>query len=606
MDKDSKLKPDQIREYIVRSFSLGCAFAALKVYFMVNAEAATMTWYILPFVIAPDFVVAAVVSFAVFFHRKLHLIVADLCLLYYVLNLHYIPFFGDFVTLSTFRFLNEFGQMLDSVAAALDWRLFAGLIILVVGHRLLANVLFRVLRSRRRVNFFGFGGAVVLAALCFAPDLRGYELYLKTPLYTLARSITWSVRSSITGGNSQAPVRAFNDLSKFSGEVPEEVLPEVHPPPHDLNIIIVVLESVGTISSKRRGEITMPNLQELLKNGIRFTNFYSPQPSTVKAHFSLFTGHYPAANLVPITRVRPRIPLPILPDYFHERGYRTAYMEGHFNSYYNFDTFLGGRGVDDLYDAVSLPGAEKYETFSWGIDDRVLFEFSKKWVSLGEPFFLVLASRLAHHPYNIPSDVEPKFSGTEKLDKYHSALFHLDSLIGEIVGHLREKGLFERTVFVFIGDHGEAFGQHKGNFIHSSEVYEENIKVPLLITSPALFKEGHTIDVLGSIPDVFPTVLSLLGIPLGGYGGEGKNLLSPSPGRMVYSSTHLNEDIFALRDGDYKFIFRYQRQKAELYNVLGDPLETNDLSDLLPDRVDYYRDQVLAWAHHTRKAILEE
>ncbi|NLF25779.1 MAG: sulfatase-like hydrolase/transferase, partial [Deltaproteobacteria bacterium] len=367
-----------------------------------------------------------------------------------------------------------------------------------------------------------------------------------------------------------------------------------------LNVVVLLLESVSNISRQRGSEDSMPNFTSLKERGVYWPNFYAVQPNSLKSIFSFLSGYYPAADSSQISRVQPRIPIKLLPAYFKERGYRTAFLHSGTFAYYNKLAFLESRGFDLLLDANSLPGQERYEHSSWGIDDRAVFDFAAAWALEDKvPFLAVISLLLPHHPYDIPAGEPSKFGKQSMIDKYHSSLYYLDGLLGEFVEALKAGSIYEDTVFVIFADHGEAFGQHPHNFMHGAAIYEENINVPLLISSPKLFDSAQVSMTVGSLPDILPTLCDLMGIKLEGTPLDGVSLFSPHPKRMVFMSTHLNQDILGLRDGDYKFIYQPLRNIDELYNLRLDPSEQENLAPQFPERVKFYRERAQAWAAYS-------
>src|SRR5204862_2845536 len=127
-----------------------------------------------------------------------------------------------------------------------------------------------------------------------------------------------------------------------------------------------------------------------------------------------------------------------------------------------------------------------------------------------------------HHPYTTPSP--GPFPGSKDIDRYRNALHYADAALGQLMKGLRSRGLDKKTLFVITGDHGQAFGQHDGNFGHTLFLYEENVRVPYLIAAPGLTREGERVARVASVVDTAPTVLDLLGIPApDGY--QGRSLL---------------------------------------------------------------------------------
>ena len=79
---------------------------------------------------------------------------------------------------------------------------------------------------------------------------------------------------------------------------------------------------------------------------------------------------------------------------------------------------------------------------------------------------------------------EVRFRESDDAGQYLNALHFGDAALGKFLDGLRARGLDTNTLFVIYGDHGEAFGQHEGNYGHTLFLYEENIRVPLLIAMP--------------------------------------------------------------------------------------------------------------------------
>src|SRR5439155_21652365 len=104
------------------------------------------------------------------------------------------------------------------------------------------------------------------------------------------------------------------------------------------------------------------------------------------------------------------------------------------------------------------------------------------------------------------------FPDRDEFGRYRNALWYSDRMLGVLMRGVEARGLAGRTLWVVLGDHGEAFGQHDGNFGHTFQLYEENVHVPLMLEVPGAIdgpvRSGRIVSVL----DTAPTVLDLLGI----------------------------------------------------------------------------------------------
>ena len=165
----------------------------------------------------------------------------------------------------------------------------------------------------------------------------------------------------------------------------------------------------------------------------------------------------------------------------------------------------------------------------------------------------------------------------------------MDRDIGRILDKLEEKGLREDTLVVFVSDNGFSCGHHgfwgKGNGTYQPNMYENSIKVPFVISQPGRVPAGSVEGAMVSAYDFMPTLLDYLGLPL----PEGRNL----PGESVLP-TWLGEEgdgrdnvvIYdeygttrMIRTREWKYVHRYPDGPCELYDLVGDADERNNLVD---------------------------
>jgi arylsulfatase A-like enzyme len=171
-----------------------------------------------------------------------------------------------------------------------------------------------------------------------------------------------------------------------------------------------------------------------------------------------------------------------------------------------------------------------------------------------------------------------------------------------LIDGLRARGLEGRTMFVIFGDHGEAFGQHDGNFGHSLFLYDENIRVPYLISAPGLLKDSLAVTSPISLIDTGPTVLDLLGISAP-VDYQGLSALQPrSTTALFYTDYSLT--FMGLRDGRWKYLYEMESGRSKLFDVVADAEETTDLASIHLDRVEAYRARVREWAS-AQKAMIK-
>src|SRR5262249_28986613 len=154
-----------------------------------------------------------------------------------------------------------------------------------------------------------------------------------------------------------------------------------------------------------------------------------------------------------------------------------------------------------------------------------------------------------HHPYRAPGRRPGSMEKSER-DAYFADLRFGDQALGELLDGFARRRRLERTLFIVVGDHGEAFAQHPGNFAHTLFLYEENVRVPFLIAAPGLVHEQRRAPQVVSLLDVTPTTLSLLGLAPDAR-HEGHSALESMP-RVAHFLSDQGPLKLGLRSGPFK------------------------------------------------------
>jgi arylsulfatase A-like enzyme len=156
-------------------------------------------------------------------------------------------------------------------------------------------------------------------------------------------------------------------------------------------------------------------------------------------------------------------------------------------------------------------------------------------------------------------------------------------------------------LFVVFGDHGEAFGEHPGNFAHTMFINEENVRVPYLIAAPGVIPQQTRINRIASVVDTAPTILNLLGLPPN-PAHQGMTLLAPAA-QMALFYTDYSIGWLGLADGCWKYLYEIDTRRSRLYDVCVDPGETRDRAAAEPSRTAVYRDRVTSWAAAQKQLV---
>ena len=158
---------------------------------------------------------------------------------------------------------------------------------------------------------------------------------------------------------------------------------------------------------------------------------------------------------------------------------------------------------------------------------------------------------------------------------------------------LQARGRYQDTVWIVLGDHGEAFGQHDGNFGHTFQIYEENVRVPFLIAAPGLISEHVRTSQIVSLIDTAPTILDLLGLPADDR-YQGTTALT-NDARMAFFYADYSLRLLGLRDGNVKFIHDLDSNRSRLYDLDRDPLESHDIAAAHVELVRWYEERADSW-----------
>jgi arylsulfatase A-like enzyme len=263
------------------------------------------------------------------------------------------------------------------------------------------------------------------------------------------------------------------------------------------------------------------------------------------------------------------------------------------------ESIVQRRGFQTLEDAGQISGDHQS---SFGVDEPSTVKRILTWLDglpAGERFFITYLPIAGHHPYATPAP--GPFPENDMRGCYLNSLHYADAALGLLIEGLRERHHDRDTLWVIFGDHGEAFGQHEGNFGHTLFVYEENVHVPLLITANGLTGEPVRVREPASLLDVAPTVLDLLGLGVpSSY--EGESLLTPEP-RMALFFTDYTLSVLGLRDEHWKFFHEIDSGRSKLFDLRADPGERVDLSSQNAVRAATYRTHLLRWCGYQRERI---
>ncbi|HEV8129972.1 MAG TPA: sulfatase [Acidobacteriota bacterium] len=340
----------------------------------------------------------------------------------------------------------------------------------------------------------------------------------------------------------------------------------------------------------RNRDDPMPHLSELAAKAIVFENTYAVYPESIKGLFSVLCSTFPALDTA--TDIYSEVPCRPLPAVLAGAGYRTALFHSGRFMYLGMESIIRNRGYETLEDAGEIGGNQES---SFGVDEPSTVRRMLSWIDSlpsGHRFFLTFLPIAGHHPYET---LQPgPFPENEEIGRYRNALHYGDAALDSLARGLRERGLEEKTLWVIFGDHGEAFGQHDGNFGHTFFLYDENVRVPLVVAAPGLLRKQVQVQRVISLIDAAPTILDLAGLPIPET-YQGRSVLN-GESRMALFFTDYSLRFLGLRDQSWKFIVELDSGRSKLFDLGRDPGERNDLSPLHDARAGRYAQHLLRWS----------
>ena len=423
----------------------------------------------------------------------------------------------------------------------------------------------------------------------------------------------------------------------------------------------VVLYLIDTLRADRLGlygygKPTSPQLDALARESVVFDAAYAAAPWTLPSVGSLMTSTYSCEHglLRHSQRLSPK--LATLAERLQARGYATG---GYFQN-----AIIGP--LSGLDRGLQVAELHNDSTASLAPEAGAFLERAQ-----GQPFFLYLHTMEPHAIEQVPPaflktlghvSVDDREAYTAHWDRltdalhiernqgaaaseaaredaalamqrltglgdsvtrlYDAAVLQADANLGTVIDLLQERGIWDKVIFIVLADHGEAFGEH-GTWFHEHTVYEELVRVPLLIRFPGGEHGGRRVAERVSLLDVMPTLLDYLGAPGDCTGCRGRSLLPLARGTAAgwqpadVPALRINRTVWyepwqalrgdvniAVRDGAWKGIWNEEPGRTELYDLAADPGETRDLVESNAARARELGERAERWLAACRAALV--
>jgi len=387
------------------------------------------------------------------------------------------------------------------------------------------------------------------------------------------------------------------------------------------NVLIV---SIDTLRADRLGcygyeRATSPRMDAFARTGVLFEHAQSSAPWTLPSYGTLFTSRSPTVHRAGVNPARAATfrkegdataatgidnlatALPTLAEILRQKGWATAGF--HSNPY-----LAGESGIDR--------GFARWVHYKNRAATAV--DLTLEWTARqhGAPWLAFVHIVDPHQPYTPPAPYDRQFRdwpADEKpewpvqvepvrasvpdatfraymADQYDGEIAYTDAQVGRLLDELARRGDLENTIVLLHSDHGEEFWDH-GGYEHGHTLYEEGLRVPLVLSSAGRLPAGVRVAQRVGLIDVLPTLIELTGLSAPS-GIEGQSLLPLVHGKSLGTREHYAEALLygpregkALYVGDEKLIVIGGRPPM-LFDLAADPGEQHDLAKARAQRVE--------------------
>ncbi len=425
--------------------------------------------------------------------------------------------------------------------------------------------------------------------------------------------------------------------------------------PKKPNVLLIAIDSIRADHMSCYGyeKLTTPHIDRFAREGALFENTFSPHIPTTPAYASMLTGKDCfGTQVVALRHQGPlREDVPTAAQIFRSYGYNTTCV--------GFSGNPSGRGFDNYLDfygwgSYASGRAPKAQNLN-----EVAIPELRRLTAEEAPWFVMLRHMDPHAPYLPPAPYERMFYQGDECDpdnrsmdpvlafkpfatffkswmppgisdkdyviaQYDGAIAYMDACIQSIFTALEEMGIMDETIIALNGDHGETLYDHECWFDHHG-IYDNVLHVPLIIRYPAAVPAGQRLGGFNQHKDLLPTLLDLAGLgsdpphppapsPKHQGGGvetnlpvfDGQSLMPMIRGEVasLESEFYISECTWMRKHGwrtpGWKLMIALEpdfhfKPEVELYNLVEDPEENNNLAEAEPEIVAELRRRMEAF-----------
>ena len=408
-----------------------------------------------------------------------------------------------------------------------------------------------------------------------------------------------------------------------------------------------------------------PALDRMAAEGAHLKNAFVSTSLCSPSRASILTGQYMHRHGVVDNQRRVKAGTRFFPEYLRQAGYQTALIGkwhmGHDSDEPRpgFDYWASFKGQGEYFDPVfNINGQrQQFKGYNADITSQLALDWLKQYLQnprteneVKQPFFLYLSFKAVHYPFQpaprhrgryadraiaypptmantegnyrtqprwvrdrrysihgidhmetgaFDNDPVPDFDNLYR--SYCETVYSLDENIGRVLDYLRDSGLAENTLVVYMGDNGFHLGEH--GFYDKRDAFETSIRVPMLAWAPSLIAPGSVVPEMVQNIDIAPTLLEAAGVPLPEEAAfDGRSFLSlitggersvPWRGHILYEyhwewNFPATPTLLAIRTDRYKYVYYHGHwDRDSFHDLQTDPFEQHNLID-----VPAYQDQI--------------
>ena len=405
--------------------------------------------------------------------------------------------------------------------------------------------------------------------------------------------------------------------------------------PKHPNILLIAIDSIRADHMSCYGyeRLTTPYIDRFAESATLFENTFSPHIPTTPAYASMLTGmDCFGTQVVALRHKGPlRAEVPTAAELLREQGYSATCV--------GFPGNPSSRGFDNYINYAGWGSFKQGRSTKAENLNEVAIPELQRLCADDKPWFVMLRHMDPHAPYLPPAPYERMFYHGDECDpdnrsmdpvlafkpfatfykswmppgitdkdyviaQYDGAIAYMDAAMQTIFTTLESLGVMDDTIIALNGDHGETLYDHECWFDHHG-IYDNVLHVPLIIRYPGAVPAGARRSGYNQHKDLLPTLLDLAGLDTG-RDFDGASLLPMMRGEVASheSEFFISECTWMRKQGwrtpTWKLMVALEpdfhfKPEVELYNMVEDPDENENLAEARPDVVEALRGRMDAW-----------